>query len=58
MDTNDAASFAGWWQRRNAPDDRKALADAITAGLVVKSGGLIWLTEQGKRLRAAASEAT
>jgi hypothetical protein len=52
----DATTFARWWQRRDLPNDKKILREAVAAGLVAKSGALIWLTAEGKTLCAAAED--
>ena len=44
-------NFAHWWHLRDQADDAQILEDAIAQGLVTVGGGLLSLTERGKRLR-------
>ena len=47
----DAATFERWWKRRDLPNDREVVGQVIAAGLVREAGGMLSLTETGKKLR-------
>ena len=46
-----AATFARWWEYRDLPNDRRVKVAATRAGLIFETGGLLFLTAEGRALR-------